>query len=86
MPKAFSSSSTDRYARTASSILLLGKIMPSPYSRCAKAGLVYIALASPLSRQLSFCSECTKANVRSFCDVRSISNAKYTRFITLNSL
>jgi len=38
-----------RYARTVASILSLSKIMPSPYSRCAKEGLVYVALASPLS-------------------------------------
>ena len=86
MPKASSSSSIDRCARTASSILSLGKIMPSLYSHYAKAGLVYIALASPSSRQPSSCLECTKVNVRSSCDVRSVSNAKYTRPITFNSL
>jgi len=49
MPKAISSSLTLRRARTVASILSLGKIMPSPCSRCVKKGLVYIALASPLS-------------------------------------
>jgi len=48
MPKAPSSSSlTLCCARTVSSILLLGKVMPSLYSRCAKEGLVCVALASP---------------------------------------
>jgi len=59
--------------------------MLSPCSRYAKEGLVYIALASPLSWQPSSYSECTKANIYSSCDIRSISNAKYTRPITLNS-
>ena len=86
MPKASSSSSTNCYARTASSILSLGKIMPSLCSRCAKAGLVCVALASPLSRQPSSYSECTKVNIRSSYNVRSISNAKYTRPMTFNSL
>jgi len=60
--------------------------MLSPCSRYAKEGLVYIALASPLSQQLSSYLECTKANIRLSYNVRSISNAKYTRPITLNSL
>jgi len=59
--------------------------MPSLCSRCAKEGLVCVTLASPLSRQPSFYLECTKANIYSSCDVRSISNAKYARPITLNS-
>jgi len=59
--------------------------MPSLYSYYAKEGLVYITLASPLSRQPSSYLECTKANICSSCDVRSISNAKYTCPITLNS-
>ena len=49
MPKVTSLSSTARRARTVTAILLLGKIMPSLYSRYAKEGLVYIILASPLS-------------------------------------
>ena len=49
MPKASSSLQAQRYTRTVATILLLSEIMPSLYSRCAKAGLVYIALVSPLS-------------------------------------
>jgi len=59
--------------------------MPSPYSCCAKEGLVYVALVSPTAQQPSSCLECTKANIHSSCDVRSISDAKYARPITLNS-
>jgi len=86
MPKVTSLSSIARRARTITVVLSLGKIMPSLYSYCAKKGLVYITLASPLSRQPSFYLECTKANIRLSYNVRSISNAKYTRLITLNSL
>jgi len=51
--------------------------MPS-CSRCAKEGLVYVAITAPSSRQPSSCSECTKSNVRSSCDVRSVSDAECT--------
>jgi len=74
-----------RYTRTMALILLLGEIIPSPCSYCVKEGLVYITLASPLSWQPSSYLECTKANIYLSYDVRSISNAKYTRPITLNS-
>ena len=74
-----------RYAYTVALILSLGEIMLSLCSYYAKEGLVYITLASPLSRQPSFYLKCTKANIYSSYDVRSISNAKYTRSITLNS-
>jgi len=86
MPKASSSSYAQRRARTVAAILLLGEIMPSPCSYCAKEGLVYVTLASPLSRQPSSYLECTKANIYLSCDVCSSTNAKYTRPITLNSL
>jgi len=56
------------------------------YSCCADKKLVYVAIAAPSSRQLSSYAKCTKLNMRSFCDVRLVSNAKYTRPITLNSL
>jgi len=59
--------------------------MPSLCSYYAKEGLVCVALASPLSRQPFFCLKCTKVNVYLSCDIRSISNAKCTRPITLNS-
>jgi len=60
--------------------------MPSPCSCCAKEELVYVALASPLSQQPFSYSEYTKANIHLSCDIRSSTNAKYTRPITLNSL
>ena len=74
-----------RYTRTITLILSLGKIMPSLYSRCVQEGLIYITLASPLSRQPSSYLECTKSNIQLSCDIRSISNAKYIYSITLNS-
>jgi len=49
--------------RIVTSILSLGEIIPSPYSYYAKEGLVYIALVSPLSWQLSSYLECTKVNI-----------------------
>jgi len=59
--------------------------MPS-YSRCAKEGLVYIAIISPVNRQPSSYAKYTRANIRLSYDVYSVSNAKYARPITLNSL
>jgi len=85
MPKVTSLSSTACYTRTITIVLLLGKVILSPYSRYIKEGLVYITLASPLSWQPSFYLECTKVNIYLFYNVRSISNAKYIRPITLNS-
>jgi len=49
MPKVPSSSLTLYYTRTVSSILSLGKVILSLYFYYAKEGLVYVALASPLS-------------------------------------
>jgi len=60
--------------------------MLSLYSYYTKEGLVYIALASPLSRQPSLYSEYTRVNIQLSCDIRSTSNTKYTYSITLNSL
>jgi len=79
------SSSIAHRSYTVAIILSLGRIMLSLYSRYAKKGLVYITLASPLSRQPSSYLECTKANIYSSYNIRSIFNAKYTRPITLNS-
>jgi len=86
MPKASSSLYAQRCVRTVAAILLLGEIMPSPCSYYAKEGLVYVALASPLSWQPFSCLECTKANICLSYNVRSSINAKYTRPMTLNSL
>ena len=84
--KPLASSSIAYWSRTIAAILLLGEIILSPYSYYAKKGLVYIALVSPSSWQPSSYLECTKANIQLFYDVRSISNAKCARPITLNSL
>jgi len=48
IPKASSSLYAQQRARTVAAILLLGKIILSPYSYYAKEGLIYIMLASPL--------------------------------------
>jgi len=85
MPKALPLSLTACRVRTIAAILSLSKIILSLYSRCLKEGLVYIVLASPSSRQPSSYLECTKVNICLSCDVRFVSNAKYTRPITLNS-
>jgi len=85
MPKASSSLYAQRRARTITAILLLGKIIPFPCSCYAKEGLVYITLASPLFRQPSSYLEYTKANICLSYNIRSSSNAKYARPITLNS-
>jgi len=47
--QASSSSQAQRRTHTVAAILSLGETMPSPCSCCAKAGLVCVALVSPLS-------------------------------------
>jgi len=79
------SSSTARQSYTITAILSLGGIMLSPCSHYTKEGLVYVTLASPSSRQPSSYLEYTKANIYLSYNVRSISNAKYTRPMTFNS-
>ena len=83
MPKAISLSLTVRCACTVAAILSLSGIILSLCSYCLKKGLVYIALASPLSQQLSFCLEYTKVNMQLSCDVRLVSDAKCTFYIYL---
>ena len=58
-------------------ISLNSEIM-SPYSYCAKKGLVYITIIIPSSCQPSSYSKCTKANTCSLCDVRLVSINKCT--------
>ena len=58
----------------------------SPYSRCTKKGLVYIAIIAPSSRQPSSCLECTKANTCLLYDVRSVSLNKYIFLTHFTSL
>ena len=76
------SSASKRRTRIVSTILSLSKIIPS-YSRYSKKKLVYIAIALPSSRQPSSYAKYTKANIRSSCNVRSVSNTKYTRLLRL---
>ena len=76
------SSASKRRARIVLTILSLSEIMPS-CSRCIKKKLVYITIASPSGRQPSSYTKCTKENIRSSYNVRSISNAKYTRLLRL---
>ena len=66
-----------RCARTVTVILLLGEIMPS-CSCCKEKKLVYIVIIAPFSHQPSFCVECTKLNIYLSCNIKSVSNAKYT--------
>ena len=61
-------------------ILSLSKIMPT-YSYCVLKRLVYIIIIAPLGRQPFSYTKCTKLNIRSSCDVRSVFNTKYIYFI-----
>ena len=74
------SSVSERRARVVAVILSLGEIMPT-YSCCVLKGLVCIAIVASLGRQPSSCVKYTKSNMRSSCDIRLVSNAKYTCFI-----
>ena len=76
------SSASKRRARVALKILSLGEIMPT-CSRCSEKKLVYITIVSPSGRQPSSYTKYTKANMRSSYNVRSVSNAKYTRLLHL---
>ena len=57
-------------------ILLLSEIMPT-YSHCVEKGLVYIAIIALLGRQPFFYTKYIKLNMRSSCNIRSVSNAEY---------
>ena len=74
-----------RRARVVAVIFLLSEIMPT-YSRCVLKGLVYIAIIALLGRQLFSYTKYTKSNIRSSCDIRSMSNAKCTFFARLYAL
>ena len=74
-----------RRARVVAVILLLSEIMPI-YFCCVLKGLVYIVIIAPLGRQPSFYAKCTKLNIRSSYDVKSVSNTKcmfFMRFCVL---
>ena len=64
-----------RYVYTVVVIFSLGEIMPS-YSCYKEKKLVYITIMVLFSRQPSFCVECTKLNMYSSYNVRSISDAE----------
>ena len=64
-------------ARIVVIILLLSEIMPT-YSRCVLKGLVYVVIIAPLGCQPSFYAKYTKLNIHSSCDIRLVSNTKYT--------
>ena len=51
--------------------------MPT-YSYCVLKGLVYIIIIALLGRQPFSYAKYTKLNMYSSCDVRLVSNAKYT--------
>ena len=74
------SSASKCYAYIIAIILLLSEIMPT-YSCCVLKGLVYIAIIALLGCQPSFYTKYTKLNIRLSCDVRLVSNTKYTFFI-----
>ena len=57
-------------------ILLLSEIIPS-YSRCEEKKLVYIIIIALFSHQPSFYVKYTKLNIHLFCNIKSVSNAKY---------
>jgi len=77
MPPQQSLPQAQRHARIVAVILSLSEVMPS-YSHCAKRGVICVAIAAPSSRQPSSCSKCTSANMQSSCNVRSVSDVKYT--------
>ena len=70
---------SERRAYIVAVILLLSEIMPT-YSCYVLKGLVYIVIIAPLGRQPSFCTKCTKLNICSSCDIRSVSNAECAFF------
>ena len=65
-----------RHLKLVSLILLLGEIMPS-CSYYMEKRLSYIAILAPFSRQPSFYTKYTRANMRSSCDIKSVFNTKY---------
>ena len=76
MPPLRLLSSTVYRAYIVAVILSLGEVILL-CSHCVKKGLVYITIAAPSSRQPSFYSKCTSANIQSSYNVYSVSNVKY---------
>ena len=79
------SSASIYYILLTISISLDSKII-SPYSYCAKKGLVYIIIINPFSYQPSSYLECTKADTYFLYNMRSVSLNKYIFFTCLISL
>ena len=74
-----------RWAKLVSTIILLGKIMPS-YSRYIKRRLLYVAIIALFSCQPSSCAKCTQVNIRVSCNIHLVSNAEYIFFARLINL
>ena len=74
------SSASKRCAHVIAVILLLNKIMPT-YSCYILKGLIYIAIITPLGRQLFSYTKCTKLNMCSSYNIKSVFNTKYAFFI-----
>ena len=73
------------YFKLVAIILSLSKIMLS-CSCCIEKGLVCIIIIASSSYQPSLYAEYTKLNMRSSCDILSISNTKYIFFAYLYNL
>ena len=69
-----------RHAHIVAVILLFSKIMPT-YSHCVLKGLVYVIIIAPLGCQPFSYIKCTKLNICSSCNIKSVSNAKCAFFI-----
>ena len=74
------SSASKHHARVIAVILLLSEIMPTCFY-CVLKGLICIAIIAPLGCQPSSYTKCTKSNMHLSCNVKSVSNAKYTCLI-----
>ena len=71
-----------RYTYIISVIFLLSEIMPI-YSRCTKKKLVCITIIALSSHQPSSCSKCTKSNIYSSYNIKSVSDTEYAFFTRL---
>src|SRR6266704_354578 len=73
------------YNKLITIILLLNKVIPF-CSYYVEKGFTCVAIMAPSGHQLLFCTKCTGANIRSLCDVRSVSDSKYIHCMTLLTL
>ena len=69
------SSISNYYNWLVTTILSFSKVILF-YSCYTEKKLVYIIIAAPSSRQPSFYTKCTQVNIRSSCNIWSVSNAK----------